>query len=338
MFAVDRMMLFDILSALALANGRDSRLFGSDIDVVRQAFAASLTGTAFPELWFEIPLIGEAWTDFHSLVSYADVVGTDARYVGHEGVYADALAWFASQQPGKVRQLALSYDTSAGIVDTPAVQLLLNGYDMSVPLGFLKAVGRPDADESYVTFVRSMPKPWYACYVGVFPQRKDDFVRVECILDHDSQVAYAQDPDAIARDLSLVGITTVDKSALDVIGRMAATPFPLELQFNVGPDGRALPVVSASLRFAPQDWTSPERAARIGALGAWLVSCGLADDRLSMLPGAVIGKRLSRGDECLRLMCYPVFFKVRWKANDALMAKVYTVATAEEVRDGANLA
>ena len=327
---MDRQLIFDILYACAACDGREERIFGDCGADVRRAFAASLAGNSFPEVWLEAPLTGAPWTDFHSLVSHDDVAGTDATYAGHDGVYADALAWFAAQRPGTVRQLALSYDTSAGIVDAPAVQVLLNGRDESVPLGFLDAVGREDARGAYRTFVRSMPDDWYACYVGAFPQRRDDFVRVECIQEGELQAAYAHDVDTLAHDLALVGMSEVDKSALEVISGLAGMPFPLELQFNVGMDGSALPAVSASLRFGPRDWTDPERFGKIGALGAWLAARGLADDRLGVLPGTAFAKRLTREGSQVSLSCYPAFVKVRWREGEPLDAKTYLIGTVKE--------
>ena len=127
---MDRTRVYDIIYALAARDGREAALFGNCGPAAREAFARSLAGEAFPELWFEVPLAGEPWMDFHSLVSHDDVAGTRASYAGHGGAYAGALSWFAGQEPQTVRQLALSYDTHAGDVDRPAVQVLLDGRDV----------------------------------------------------------------------------------------------------------------------------------------------------------------------------------------------------------------
>ena len=116
---MDRMRVYDIIYALAARDGREEALFGGCRQPAREAFQRSLAGEGFPELWFEIPLAGDPWLDFHALTSHGDVAGTQAAFAGHGGAYASALAWFAAQKPGKVRQLALSYDTSAGTTSIP---------------------------------------------------------------------------------------------------------------------------------------------------------------------------------------------------------------------------
>jgi hypothetical protein len=218
---MDQTFLYDIMYALAAKDGREAALFGSCAPAAREAFSRSLTGKSFPELWFELPLAGAPWLDFHALVSHEDVAGTEARFSGHGGAYADALSWFSSQPPRAVRQLALSYDTSAGDVDHPAVQLLVNGDDVAVPIGFLKAVGRPDAGDSYQAFVHRIPSDWYACYVGVFPRRETSgaapWVRVECIVGDRCQRAYADDAGLLRNHLARIGLEGVGEAAIEGI-------------------------------------------------------------------------------------------------------------------------
>lgn len=64
--------LYDLIYALAARDGRDGRdatLFGRGALAAREAFARGLCGNTFPELWFEMPLAGDAWFDVHMLVS-----------------------------------------------------------------------------------------------------------------------------------------------------------------------------------------------------------------------------------------------------------------------------
>lgn len=327
--ALDRTSLYDIMYALVARGGREAELFGTCAPAAREAFSRSLVGEAFPELWFELPLAGEPWLDLHVLVSYADVAGTRASFSRQGGVYADALSWFSSQPPHVVRQLALSYDTSAGDVERPAVQLLVNGSDVKVPLGFLEAVGRSDAMDSYRTFVRGMPGEWYACYVGAFPRRDaaaSSWVRVECIVGDVSQRAYADDAELLRGHLSRVGMAGIGDGAIEGIRTLARSPFPLELQFNVGPDGMALPVVSASVRFQPSDWIDAARRDEICRLAVWAQGLGLADGRWRQLAPTVFAKRATRAGSSATLSCFPAFVKLRWREGMAPDAKAYLVA------------
>jgi len=331
---MNRMKMYDIIYALAASEGREAALFGNCGPAAREAFARSLTGGAFPELWFEVPLAGEPWMDLHSLVSHEDVAGAQAAYAGHGGAYADALSWFAGQAPGKVRQLALSYDTHAGDVDRPAVQALLDGRDISVPLSFLEAAGRPDLRAGYRTFVEAMPAEWYACYVGVFPQRGNGidtpWVRVECIVGDRCQGAYARDAGEIRSHLAQVGLAGIGDGTVSDIQELARSPFPLELQFNAGTGGAALPAVSASVRFQSGDWTEPGRRDEIGRLARWMRGRGLADDRCNLLPQTVFAKRATLGGESASLSCFPAFVKLRWSEGAPPDAKAYLLARVQQ--------
>ena len=137
---MDRMRMYDIIYALAAKDSRETALFGNCAPCAREALSRSLAGEKLPEIWLEVPLSGDPWFDIHALTAYEDVAGTQAAFAGQGGSYADALSWFAAQPPMTVRQLALSYDTHAGDVDHPAVQLLVCGRDKSVPLEFLPAI------------------------------------------------------------------------------------------------------------------------------------------------------------------------------------------------------
>lgn len=330
---MDYIRLYDILYALTAKDGREAKLFGACAPAAREAFARSLAGKEFPELWFEFPFAGEPWLDFHALTSYGSVAGTQATFAGHGGIYADALAWFANQEPHKVRQLALSYDTSAGDVDNPAVQLLVGGYGTAVPLAFLEAAGRPDLREPFDTFIRRIPDGWYACYVGVFPGRdaasSNPWVRMECIIGDEWQRVYANDAAVLRQHLLDLGLEHLDDKAIDGIQMLARSPFPLEFQFNVGLDGRALPVLSASVRFQPTDWQSITSLGTIGRLAGWLQSCGLADERCKLLTQMAFATSVTREDESHLVSCFPAFVKLRWREGLPPDAKAYLLAMVD---------
>lgn len=332
---MDREMLFDIIYALAAQDGRETALFGTCRAAAREAYRRSLACDAIPELWFEIPLLGEPWLDFHALTSYEDVAGKQAAFAGHAGAYADALAWFAAQEPFTVRQLALSYDTSAGNVDQPAVQLLVGTHDPSVPLGFLDAAGRPDAKGPFRTFAENKPPEWFTCYIGLFPGRQaagaSGWVRLECIVDDAWQHAYANDAAVLRAHLENVGLAVFDDGMLADIQELARSPFPLELQFNVGPDGLALPALSASVRFQPEDWTKNAKSLlALNRLSSWLQAKGLADERCNLLPQTTVAKSVEHEGESAFLSCFPAFVKLRWREGEPADAKSYLMAQIQQ--------
>lgn len=334
---MDRMRLYDIAYALAARDGREAALFGNCAPAAREAFARSLTNGAFPELWFEAPLVGEPWLDFHALTSYEDVAGKQPAFAGHGGVYADALTWFSEQEPKTVRQLALSYDTSADDVSNPAVQLLVSTKGTGAPVGFLETVGHADAGSAFRAFVDRIPREWFACYVGVFPRRSgadaDRWVRIECIVSDELQHVYANDGAVLREHLAQVGLGGLDGSTIAGIQTLAQSPFALELQFNVGTNGVTSPVLAASVRFQPFDWSDPSRREIIAALMRRVQDGGLADERWKLFAGTVFAKQVQHGGEIASLSCFPAFVKLRWREGAPPDAKSYLMLQVEEARD-----
>ena len=341
MARVDRTFVFEILCALLAADGRQESLFGERTPAVGEAFARSLVGDGFPELWFELPLAGEPWLDLHALVSHADARAA-ADAAGMRGIaftnlsdaYDRALAWFASQDARDVRQLALSFDTSAGDVDTPAVQLLVSRPDPAVAVGFLETAGQCGLAEAHRAFTGRMPDGWFACYEGCFPRRraaeKSAWVRVECIVGDAAQSAYAAGEGALRDDLARLGMAGLPDDAYATVSRLARSPFPLELQFDVGEGGRPLPRLSASVRFQPTDWTRPERTQKIAQLAMCLEREGLIDGRWKELGGTAFAKHVAHGGETAQLYCHPAFVKVRWREGEPPDVKAYLIAGMSE--------
>ena len=330
---MDCLALYELAYALAARDGRHITLFGNGENAAREAFLRCLTGDTFPELWFELPLTGEPWFDFHALTSYETVAGTQARFAGHSGVYADALNWFAAQEPHTVRQLALSYDTSTNDAENPAVQLLMEVFNTPVTLDFLKAAGRPDLVDAYRTFVGNIPTAWYPCYIGVFPQRGQDgkspWLRVECILDEACQDAYACDGDLLRNHLAGVGLEEFDDDIIPGVQMLAQLPFQLEFQFNIDEQGKALPVLSASLRFQSEDFSDQAKREQIVALLKQLQDKGLADERWRLIIDTLFVKRVTHKGESVVLSSIPTFVKLRWRKGLAPDAKAYLMVQAQ---------
>lgn len=324
--AIERERLYDFIYALAARDGRDAVLFGKGAPAAREAFARGLCGDTFPELWFELPLAGDAWFDVHMLFSRENMRG-DESFAGFGGAYAEALAWFTRSEG--TRQLALSFDSGSNDVLRPAVQLLLDTNNMAATRGFLTAVGHADLAGAYRSFVARMPKNWYACYSGVFPERADSgWVRIECIVDETAQQAYASDLDSLRAHLAKVGISEAEKTMIAHISELARSPFPLELQFDVWRDGRTLPRLSASVRFQPHDWVEAGSLEHVERLFAKAKEWELADDRWRRLRETAFCKRAAWGAESATLWCFPAFLKVRWRKEHGLDAKTYLMAGA----------
>lgn len=328
---IDRTTTYLLLYALIAREGREAALFGGCSELARKAFSRSLAGDCFPELWFELPLLGEPGFDLHALVSREDLDPAWAPSPDACGGCPEAFAWFAAQDR-VARQLALSWDVRAGDVETPAVQLLVDTRDAQVTCGFLEAVGRADATGAYRAFVGRLPQGWFACYAGVFPRRATPFLRVECLPDARLQAAYAENPALLEKHLRQVGVSEFGDTVLPRCQELAAAPFALEFQFDVEPDGAAGPTLGASVRFAPPPGSDACRPfdpdAEAGRLMGEVEAWGLADGRWRLLADTMFAKRASFADEATSLFCFPAFVKLRWRGGEPLDAKAYLKAGA----------
>lgn len=349
---MDRMFVYDLIYALAASDGRQEALFGDFAPLARKAFCRSLPTSAFPELWFEFPLVGKPWFDLHALTSRKDFYPGATFSPENTGGCPEAFEWFAGAQG--VRQLALSYDVSSGSIDHPAVQLLMARRDTDVTCDFLNAVGRPDAAISYRAFAGRLPDGWFACYMGVFPARPGmagdphasagapkPWLRVECIPSSELVRAYAEDGALLESHLRQVGFTDFGDTVIERCQMLAGMPFSFELQFDVGPDGKAGTTLGASVRFeippgqGGREPFDPQGAA--GSLMRQLEAWGLSDERWQLISQTAFAKGLSHGGEKCRIHCIPTFVKLRWRGGEPLDAKAYLVARAvgHEPREGA---
>ena len=326
---MDHSMLYEILYALAASGGREKTLFGGCAPAARKAFARSCAGTAFPEIWFEIPLLGEPRFDLHALTSREALDPETEFPPDAAGGFPDVFRWFA-RQGENVRQLALSWDLKPGKDQSAAIQLLVADKDPHTVSGFLKSAGREDAIERYEAFSRRRPKEWFTCYYGIFPERPGSGLRVECIPVQSLQEAYAKDPELLRRHLSMVGIREFGDTLLPRCRDLADTPFRLEFQFDVGEDGSAGPVMGVSLRFScppgEGEWDFFNPGGKAGRLMDRICEWGLADDRWRLLNDTSFARRVTHGEESCLLFCFTAFVKLRWKAGVPLDAKAYLMA------------
>ena len=322
---IDRTMLYDILYALAARGGRQKVLFGDDGPLAHAAFERSLAGDAFPEVWFELPLAGDPWFDLHVLTARETLTPQTTFSPQLAGDHPELFAWFARQQ--KVRQLALSYDVSQGDIDHPAVQLLMSTFAPSVTCDFLETAGGPEAAQAYRSFLDALPHDWYPCYMGLFPRRGRQNVRVECIVRPSLQRAYARDASLLAAHLRQVGFQHLDDTMLDRCQLLARSPYPLEFQLDIQPDGTAGSTLGASLRFncppGTAEWRAFEPDGAGGELMCALEDWGLADDRWRLFPDLSFAQHVSfKGNET-SIFLFPAFVKLRWRDGAPLDAKTY---------------
>jgi len=336
---MDKRIRYELLYALAARDGREKALFGTCAPGAREAFARSSPGSAFPEIWFEIPLSGEPRFDFHALTSRKDLDAEKACTPEETGGFPEVFRWFAGQGDA-VCQLALSWDLNPGEDPSPAIQLLGSRRDPETMAAFLRACGREEAAAQYMAFDARIPAEWYPCYTGVFPGRPGSAVRVECIPERHLQPVYAKDPELLGRHLAQAGFRDFGDTILPRCAALADTPFLLEFQFDVDGDGCAGPVFSASLRFAcppgKETWPRFDPAGEAGRLMETVAGWGLADDRWRLLGDLSFVRKMILGGESTVLYCFPAFIKLRWRAGEPADAKAYCIAG--EVPEGSGQA
>lgn len=142
---IERAMVYDMTYALIARDGRQDALFGSYAARAREAYMRSLVGDAFPELWFELPLLGDPWFDLHVLTDRS-TLSPGMSFTAYEtGGYQETFAWFSGSR--NTRQLSLSWDVGAGRLDCPAIQLLLSDTDAETACEFLASAGRAELGE-----------------------------------------------------------------------------------------------------------------------------------------------------------------------------------------------
>lgn len=319
---IDLSMAYAILHALAAAGDRRDALFGRYEAQGWDAFGRGVAGSSFPELWFELPLLGEPWFDLH--------VNTDRdspalRADQPPAALADRpelFAWFAGAEG--VRQLALSFDSHTGQLDNPGVELLVSDEDQHLP--FLEMLGGPEAAATFAAFRQRKPEGWFVCYTGIFAGREGAGVRVECIPKPTIQRAYAKDSSLLERDLRQVGFEALSDEVIAGCQRLAGTSYGFECQFNVFADGSLSDMLGTSLRFANPDgpeWAIFGRGPATEELMALLEDWGLADERWRQLADVAFAKRIQRDGSEVVVSIFPAFVKLRWKAGEPLDAKTY---------------
>ena len=326
----DVTMLYETLYRLA-SKDPESNLFGVCAPLAQGVFQRASVGMPMPIVWFEVPFSGTPRFDLHVAYGNADLHEHAPFAPDSMDGHGELLNWYASEPRGG-DGLALAYDVGDGRVDAPAVHANVNDACAFDVAGFFAHVGRPEAAVLYDGFAKRLPQGWRIWYFGVHPGRPGAPIRIDCFVDKNLKRAYAAEPSRFAEDLCKAGFAIESSAALRVGAEVAASPFGMELQFDVLSDGNLGQTVgvSARLPFAPANkaqtlWEAAGDAAR---LMGFAEEAGIADARWQHVRGATYTMAVRDGDVMRALYCIPVFVKFRVRANALLDAKVYLQAGA----------
>ena len=323
--SADATMLYETLYRLASKDTADD-LFGTSAQLAQEAFQRASIGAPMPTVWFEVPLKGSPRFDLHVAHSNTDLhehapFASDAM----DG-YGELLNWYASE-PREGGGLALAYDVGDGRIEAPAVHVNVNAAKAFDIEGFFVHVGRPEATAHYDGFAKRLPQGWHIWYFGVHPGRPGAPVRVDCFVNKGLRRAYAADPVKLEQDLREAGFA-VEGSAVRSIGsEVAASPFGMELQFDVLSDGALGQTVGVSARFplSPASTARPlwEPAGGAAQLMEFAEDSRAADARWRRIRDVMFSTVVQNGNVLQALYCIPAFTKFRVRADEFLDAKTY---------------
>ncbi len=326
----DVTMLYKVLYRLA-SKDVECELFGTCAPLAQEAFRRATEGTSMPAVWFEIPLTGPPRFDLHVAHGNANIHEHAPFALDAMDGHGKLLNWYASE-PREGDGLALAYDVGDGRIDAPAVHVNVNAASAFDAAGFFGHVGRPEATALYHSFAKRLPRGWHIWYFGVHPGRPGAPVRIDCFVDKSLKLAYAAEPAKLENDLKRVGFAIEDSTPRRVGAKVAASPFGMELQFDVLSDGTLGQTMSVSAQLP----LSAARAARLlwepagGAaeLMEFAVGSHAADARWRRIPDTMFSTAVQDRNALQALYCVPVFAKFRVRADKLLDAKMYLQAGA----------
>lgn len=329
--AVDRLTLYDALYGLAADEGREQALFGSCAPLAHEAFKRSLAQDGFPIIWFELPLAGEPRFDLHVALSRKQLQAGTLFRAGAGNGYDELLRWYADEEPGG-NGLAFAYDISEGRIEHPAIHINVNKVPLSNMDRFFDLATDSGAAHLYAGFARRLPPGWDVWYVGVHPGRPGSPIRVDCFVSSALKAAYAADVALLERDLHACGFSATGPALHELVAPILASPYRLELQFDVMRDGKPGPTLGVSAAFTERAAQAVQQAFGEGGPAATLMSAveslGLCDARWHHVPDATFTKLISVDGTPLALYCMPTFVKLRMRDGTPLDAKFYLQASA----------
>lgn len=272
--------IFRILLTLVSGEGREEKLFGSQLSLAEETFDRALCGKVFPMVYLEIPLIGKPCYDLG--VGYGEKlcssnVFPEAKAFG----YRKALDYFAANNNVG---FGFSIDLSRGETERAGLYLQHRGnYKVIEP--FLRACGDEERYQNYMNVSDRIRKSWPSSYIGFFPERPGSPTRLGGYI--------TGNPDLM--DLfKLSGFTSYGSDMMDLCRELTAICEPEDYQFDIRSDGTLSDEFGLSFSFAPQ--RSPKMGAESLRSGKGarfmtrLQELKLIDDRWNMIPDALFAR------------------------------------------------
>ncbi len=330
---------FELLYAIASADGREETLFGGSIRDARAAFGKMRIGSAYPAVYLEFPLLGPPCFDM--LTVYGSV-GRDDRFAPGGGFgYEKMFRWFSGLPEQSGCSCGIELDTGSGDTERAGAYLQFRARTRYAE-AFLDSLGESGRTKGFYETVRRLPEGWPPAYIGLFSGREGTPLRVGGYMEQEQKEAAARDPALLGEQFRRIGFEAYDPDMLKFCAELMAMAPGVDFQFDILPDGSLGDVFGLSLSF---NEVAPSRSAACmeSGFGARLMRRlqdeGLADGRWEKIAGAAFAKGLPAETEDGNRVLFAAmvrlnYAKVKFRCGKPAPAKFYLMTKAAALPAG----
>lgn len=329
----NQMDMFDLLYALAAADGRGEALLGGGRERLRTLYERTLIGSARPSLYLEFPLLGEPCYDFLSVIEKVEPGATFAPGAGYG--YEQAFNWFSTVCEDKNVSMGFELDLSTGEQELAGIYLQQrNRSELVEP--FLASVGEAWRYPAYKSVQEAMPEGWPPAYVALFPGRQGSPTRIGGYMTHAEQRRCAENPTHMGDCLHRIGFDAFDEQMLTRCAHLMRMAPSIDVQFDIMGDGTLGNTFGLALsfnEFKPRMVREQMEEGVGHRIMSTLQQWGLADDRWRLLGNVAFAKQFPYAREdgttgYLGLCTLPNYAKVKFRDAQMQPAKFYLVLAA----------
>ena len=329
---------FEVLCLLLADEGREAALLGEGLDRVRNTVRPFMVGEAFPDVYFEHPLVGDPFLDV--TVLYGEIE-PGLRIESDAAAGTDAmLDWYAAAR-AEIENISCGYELDTKNPDLPAAAVHFQPREhIELVEPFCAVVGEPERAKLYLDQAKRMPPGWQLAFFGMFRGRPGSPLRVCGYLAPDEKQRVANDATYLATVFDEIGFTAyTDDMLAQVSELMAVAPGILDFQLDVYPDGTLGDVLGIDAQFGIErpeavcksfDDGPGSRVMRL--FERW----GTADGRWRLAAHAAFARALpveledgTPGRFAFTLM--PQWVKARWSNGTLQPSKLYHLGKAQLV-------
>lgn len=314
-------VMFSVLCGMLCAKGRDEALLDHGTEEVRQAFSRMMPKSDAIDAYFEVPLIGKRGIDV--ICSLGKPVRKEQVPEAVDGAWSAALAWFSDiatmkTEKGNVQLLA-EMDLVSGMASRLGTYLIqCDRADLVGP--YLAVVGEAAWLSAWESFCTRLPRGWETTYVGLFPGRGDNLLRVNAHPAHDGAVGFTE-------ALSHLGLAA-NEEAIALCRSVLDSSSGFDLQLDVDDGGRPVADFALEARLEGKLLSmSPWEDGRAQRVFSLMEESGAADGRWSTLEQVDISKQLllptPDGLQTCSMSLRTYSAKVRFTSGRPALAKAY---------------